>query len=55
MRSTLNNGTWHCESSRTVVMQWNLMGFVDRLTISSDGRTLTGTNNLGHALRYVAL
>lgn len=52
MRSSLNFGTWVCETSRTVTLRWRTFGFVDRLTVSPNGRTLSGVNNLGIALSF---
>ena len=54
MSSPLNNGTWECDGPRTVTLRWNLLGFVDRLTISADGRRVSGTNNLGQAISFSA-
>ncbi len=52
MRSSLNSGTWFCETSRTVTLRWKTFGFVDRLTVSANGRNLSGVNNLGTALSF---
>jgi hypothetical protein len=38
-------GSWHCEG-RTAVITWNA-GWVDRLRLSLDSRTLSGANQFG--------
>jgi hypothetical protein len=40
--------SWTCSNDK-VVLVWS-HGFVDHLTLSEDGRTLSGTNNLGYEI-----
>jgi hypothetical protein len=39
-------GTWTC-SSDTFVLKWNRGGYIDQLSLSADGKHLSGTNSFG--------
>jgi hypothetical protein len=42
-----NSGNWEVANAaeRKYTLRWDVGGFVDAVTLSSDGRKLTGTNN----------
>jgi hypothetical protein len=42
-----NSGTWEVKdaAARNYTLKWDVGGFVDEVTLSADGRKLTGTNN----------
>ena len=42
-----NSGSWELTnaSQRKYTLRWDVGGFVDEVILSSDGKTLTGTNN----------
>ena len=42
-----NSGNWELISAteRKYTLRWDVGGFVDQVTLSADGKTLTGTNS----------
>lgn len=52
---TVDYGTWKILSAdnKKVQLTWALSENVDTLTLSADGRALSGTNDVGDAISYI--
>lgn len=47
-----NNGSWECAdpAKRRFIIKWNQGGWINKLTLSGDGKRLDGTNQEGSAV-----